>query len=686
MQLVASISVHQFMFRSMMVGGQTRAAIISMVFAKSLKISGRARAMGPDAGKPPAEAPTTPEEIKKAKKKKEKKQDDEIGWSNGKVVNLMSTDAYRIDQCCSWVHLLWTAPIQIIITLILLIVNLSYSALAGFALLILAVPALSAVVRVIANRRRKTNKITDSRVALTQEIFMGVRFVKYFGWEESFLSRLQELRRREVNAIQFLLGVRSGVTAVSMSLPVFASMIAFITYSLTDNHLDPASIFSSLALFNGLRMPLNILPMIIAVTIDAWVAIGRLQEYFLAEELTDETMVDDNLDYAVEVSGGEFTWEKSMNEMEKFQGERTKAERKEDKKQRKQDKKDEAAREKRREENPETATISTDTTLEPFTLKSINLQVGRNELIAIVGGVGSGKTSLLAALAGDMRKTAGTVKRGARVAYCPQYAWIQNASVKENIIFGREFQEKWYSEVVEACALTPDLEMLPAGDATEIGERGITVSGGQKQRLNIARAIYFDADIILLDDPLSAVDAHVGKHLFDKAICGLLKKKCRILATHQLHVINKVDRIIWMEDGRIEAIGTYDKLMESNADFAKMMGAIATENAEGKGDKNDAEEEVEELPEKEKKPQGQPKALMQAEERSVSGVPWKVYKAYMKATGSILVAPAIVGVLCLSQAANIMTTMWLGYWTSRKYHLPNGVYVSFNPNPSFSRF
>lgn len=685
MQMVASVCVHQFMFHSMSVGGQARAGVISMVFAKSLKISGRARAEGPDVGKPPVEPPTTPEGIKKAKKdekkkKAEKGQDDEVGWSNGKVVNLMSTDTYRIDQCASWFHILWTAPVQVIITLILLIINLSYSALAGFALLVLGVPVLSMVVKVLAARRRKMNKITDKRVALTQEILMGVRFVKYFGWEQSFLSRLQELRRREIRAIQFLLGIRSGVTAVGISLPVFASMLAFITYSLTDNSLDPASIFSSLALFNGLRMPLNLLPMIIAMTIDAFVSVGRLQEYLLAEEIKDETLVDDNLDFAIEVSGGGFTWERSMNEMEKFQGERTKAERKEDRKQRKQDRKDEAAREKRREENPETATISTETTtLEPFTLKDINLQVGRNELIAVVGSVGSGKTSLLAALAGDMRKTAGSVKRGARVAYCPQYAWIQNASVKENIVFGREFQESWYWEVVDACALQQDLDMLPAGDATEIGERGITVSGGQKQRLNIARAIYFDADIVLLDDPLSAVDAHVGKHLFDKAICGLMSNKCRILATHQLHVINKVDRVVWMEDGKIEAIGTYDKLMESNAEFAKMMGEIATEAQAEKMDDNEkdsTEEEIEEIEVKEKKPQGQPKALMQAEERAVSSVPWKVYEAYIRASGSILVAPAIVAILCLSQAANIMTTMWLGYWTSNKYHLPNGVYVS----------
>ncbi|KAK3104315.1 ATP-binding cassette transporter yor1, partial [Teratosphaeriaceae sp. CCFEE 6253] len=185
---------------------------------------------------------------------------------------------------------------------------------------------------------------------------------------------------------------------------------------------------------------------------------------------------------------------------------------------------------------------------QPFHIRDINLDVGRNELIAVIGSVGSGKSSLLGALAGDMRRTTGSMALGASRAFCPQYAWIQNATVKQNIVFGKDFDRRWYDEVIDACALRPDLEMLPSGDLTEIGERGITVSGGQKQRLNIARAIYFNADIVLMDDPLSAVDAHVGRHIMDNAICGLMRDKCRVLATHQLHVLHRVDRIVWMKE------------------------------------------------------------------------------------------------------------------------------------------
>lgn len=213
--------------------------------------------------------------------------------------------------------------------------------------------------------------------------------------------------------------------------------------------------------------------------------------------------------------------------------------------------------------------------------------------------------------------------------------------------------------------------MLPSGDATEIGERGITISGGQKQRLNIARAIYFDSDIVIMDDPLSAVDAHVGRHIFDNAILGLLKDKARLLATHQLWVLNRVDRIIWMEGGKIQAIDTFDNLMANHSGFRQLMETTAVEEKQEEGAA--VEEKTADL-EKKKKKKKSP-GLMQAEERAVASVPWSVYGAYVRASGSILVAPLILSVLVLSQGANIMTSLWLSYWTSDKFGYTTGVYI-----------
>jgi ABC-type multidrug transport system fused ATPase/permease subunit len=280
-----------------------------------------------------------------------------------------------------------------------------------------------------------------------------------------------------------------------------------------------------------------------------------------------------------------------------------------------------------------------------------------------------------------MRLTEGSVRLGASRAYCPQYAWIQNATVRGNISFGKEFDESWYNTVVDACALRPDFDVFPNGDSTEIGERGITVSGGQKQRLNIARAIYFDADIILMDDPLSAVDAHVGRHIMDQAICGLLKDKCRILATHQLHVLSRCDRIVVMDDGRINAVDTFDNLMRDNLLFQRLM---STTTQDQENDKEKDEEEVEdgtdkiekeEAPAKKIKP-GKQAALMQQEDRATTAVGWEVWKAYMLASGHVLFPIFVVLAIVLTNASNIMTSFWLTYWTSGKYNLTTGQYIA----------
>jgi ATP-binding cassette subfamily C (CFTR/MRP) protein 1 len=702
LQIVQTMSTNHFIYRGMLNGGQARAVLMSIVFDKAMMLSGRAKAGGrPQLETPPPEVKPGSEEEKKWYKKLLKKKaqmpaigkkdkgvdGDGRGWSNGRIINLMSVDTYRIDQAFGMFHMIWCSPIQIVITLVLLCVNLSYSALAGFALLVICMPLLARAIRGLFKRRMAINKITDQRVSLTQEILQAVRFVKFFGWETSFLDRIFSIRKREVRSIQWLLATRNAINAVSMSMPIFASMLAFITFSLSNHQLDPAPIFSSLALFNSLRMPLNFLPLVLGQVIDALSSVKRISDFLLSEEQDEDIVMDYDNKNGIIMEHADFTWERNPSQdPDKVPGKdpRTnkqvradkKAEKKAEKEEAKQAKKDAANGEENNDGGLDSA--STLTEMPPFRITDMDFTVGRHELMAVIGTVGSGKSSLLAALAGDMRKTAGTVTLGAGRAFCPQYAWIQNATVKENIMFGREFNQEWYDKVVDACALRPDFEMLPHADQTEIGERGITVSGGQKQRLNIARAIYFDADIILMDDPLSAVDAHVGRHIMDNAICGLLKDKCRILATHQLHVLNRCDRIIWMEDGRIESIDTFENLMAHNEGFQKLMATTAVEEEQEKeADVN--EDEIEDEKKTQKKRSKKGAALMTVEERAVESVGWGVYIAYIKAAGGYWVAPTVFLLLVLTQCANIATSLWLSFWTSNKFHYPVGYYVSCFP-------
>lgn len=519
MQTIQSLANNHFIYRGQMVGGQARAVLITAIFEKAMKISGRAKAGGKtiedgavastdsnNKADPVANNGIFQRMVQKLYEPKQKNlpettagvAGDGVGWGNGRVVNLMSTDTYRIDLASGMFHLMWASPIMVLLTLVLLLINLSYSALAGFSILVIGTPILYNIIKKLFTRRRAINQITDQRVSLTQEILQAVRFVKYFGWESSFLERIGEIRKREVRAIQILLAMRNGINAVSMSLPVFASMLSFITYSLSMHPLDPAPIFSSLALFNALRLPLNLLPLILGQVIDAWASMARIQEYLLAEEQEDDFSWEADRKTALSVNHADFTWERTVTQIsDKDSIPDTK------KPKRNKDSENSSVKGKWTRSEHDIDGSPVPMLNEPFELHNIDFSVGRNELIAVIGGVGSGKSSLLAALAGDMRRTNGSTTMGGNRAFCPQYAWIQNTTVRENILFGKEYDRKWYEQVIEACALRPDLEMLPNSDLTEIGERGITISGGQKQRLNIARAIYFNSDIVLMDDPLS---------------------------------------------------------------------------------------------------------------------------------------------------------------------------------------
>jgi ABC-type multidrug transport system fused ATPase/permease subunit len=453
MQVLQSLGTNHFIYRGMLIGGMARASLISLVYEKSMVISGRAKAGGAELEDTPAARAAQKESMKDKSKQKGAGgpqpgqpgagglTGDGVGWGNGRIVNLMSVDTYRIDQACGLFHIIWTAPLSCIITLVLLLINLTYSALAGFALLVIGMPLLTKAIKSLFIRRKAINKITDQRVSLTQEILQSVRFVKFFGWESSFVKRLEAFRSREIKSIQVLMSIRNAIMAVSLSLPIFASMLSFITYSLTHHSLAPAEIFSSLALFNGLRMPLNMLPLVIGQVTDAWSSLARIQEFLLSEEREDEATLKPDGPNAVEMHDATFTWERTPTQDTEGTIGGALAEKKGRK---------EVAKDGKRPGSSDEDASTLVEEREPFKLQDMNFEIGRNELVAIIGSVGSGKSSLLAALAGDMRKTNGEVVLGASRAFCPQYAWIQNTTVRENILFGKEMDKDWYKEVINA--------------------------------------------------------------------------------------------------------------------------------------------------------------------------------------------------------------------------------------------
>lgn len=649
MQMLQSLCTNQYYYRGMMVGGQARSTIIACIFEKAMKLSGRAKVGS--------------------------SKDGEEGWSNGRINNLMSTDTSRIDSACVTIHRCWVAPIQVVLALALLCVNLTYSALVGFGLILTVMPLLARAIGSLMARRKLINKITDERVQLTQETFNAIRIVKFFAWEPKLIARLADIRKLETRKIATLLSIRNAILATAVVMPILASMLTFITYSLSNHVLSAAPIFSSLALFNALGVPLEILPVAVGRAVDANASIKRISHFFDAEELQDEVTWHLDHEKAVTVEHADFTWEEGIScTAYSGLGSTTKV------------KASGSVDNKPHDSGPSQTSInvgdaqsssdssaqeSTEQRMESFKITNVNLSIARKKFVAVIGSVGSGKSSLLSALAGDMRRSSGSLTLGASRALCSQNPWIQNTTVKENVLFGKDFNKPWYDAVIDACALVPDIAMLPNGDATEIGERGVTISGGQKQRLNIARSIYFDAGIILMDDPLSAVDAHVGRHILDNAICGLLREKCRILATHQLHFIHRADKIVWMKEGAIYKVATFPELLETDAEFRMMMQTTSHEDekhdSHGQedidGSKSGEATEVEaSLPER-----IQPAALMQQEERATGSVSWRVYTEFIKASGSLWNIAAVILVLSLAQGANILTSLWLSWWTSNRF-------------------
>ena len=683
MQVVASLATNHFMYRGMMVGGQVRSALISVIFSKAMTIAKGKKAESKPLNPPTNLKPGSKEEQKwYAKQLKQRKDASGDGWTNGRIINLMSTDTYRIDQASGWFHMVWTSPVAILVTMILLLINLSYSALPGIALFFIAVPIMSVMVRRLFMRRGKINKLTDRRVSRTQEVLQAIRFVKYYAWEKDFLSRIANIRGREIRSIQWLLVTRNAINAFGMSIPIFASMLSFITFSLTDHGLNPASIFSSLSLFNQMRLPLTILPMIIGLVTDAIASIARIEQFLLAEDKVDKMEIEETASDAINLTNASFTWEDAMAQEsdEKAMGAASKKERKAQKKtakkEEKQAKKDDESRIKALKEGQPIETLFDDTPSDdgdPFQINEINLSIGRKEFIGVVGGVGSGKSSLLAALAGEMRQIGGRAVLGGSKAYCPQSAWIQNSTLEENITFSRDLDENVFQDVVKACSLGHDLDVLPGGRYTEIGEKGINLSGGQKQRVNLARAIYSDAEIMLMDDPLSAVDAHVGQHILEHALCGLLRDKCRILATHQLHALHHCDRIIMMNDGQISAFDTYENLMAGNEEFRGMMSTVDTRHQDTAEGEKPAETAAA------KSGQQAKDSLMQEEDRGSDTIALKVYYNYFKAAGSAFALPLLLVILVLQQGSNIITSLWLAWWTSDKFGFETPKYVSHPP-------
>uniref|UniRef100_A0A8C3L395 ABC-type glutathione-S-conjugate transporter n=1 Tax=Chrysolophus pictus TaxID=9089 RepID=A0A8C3L395_CHRPC len=531
----------------------------------------------------------------------------------GEIVNLVSVDVQKLMDLIIYFNGTWLAPIRIIICFVFLWQLLGPSALASIAVFLFLLP-----LNFMITKKRSHFQVhfaqmkhKDERAKLTNAILSDIKVIKLYGWEKAFMEKVHAIRRQELQALK-----RSQI--------LFSiAFVMFAVYTLVDNThvLDAQKAFVSLTLINILNTAHSFLPFSINAAVQAKVSLKRLAAFLNLEELNPESSNRNTSDC------GEKCIQKAVRVTE----------------------------------------------WGVSSLYRIDLTIPQGSLLAVVGQVGAGKSSLLSALLGDLEKMDGCVTMKGTAAYVPQQAWIQNASVEDNILFGKEMDETWFNRVVDACALQPDLESFSAGQKSEIGEKGINISGGQKQRISLARAVYQRSSIYLLDDPLSAVDAHVGQHIFEHVLGpnGLLKDKTRVLVTHMISVLHQVDNVVVLVDGMIAEIGSYQELSRRNGAFAEFLQSHNT--AEEKAcsgfpvkspamrrktipvsqDCTTAEVTEGRLTRGEKTQQGRVNA--------------SVYAAYLRAIGLPLCAYIILLFTC-QQGVSFFRGYWLSIWTEDPVH------------------
>eukprot|EP00102_Acyrthosiphon_pisum_P020986 XP_016658196.1 PREDICTED: multidrug resistance-associated protein 1 isoform X2 [Acyrthosiphon pisum] len=565
----------------------------------------------------------------------------------GEIVNLMAVDAHRFVDLTTYLNMIWSAPFQIALAIYFLWQSLGPSVLAGLFVMIVLIPINGVVAAKARNLQIKQMKNKDQRVKLMNEILSGIKVLKLYAWEPSFEQKVLDIRGKEIKVLRTAAYLNAATSFIWACAPFLVSLVTFAVYVLSDDShvLDAQTAFVSLSLFNILRFPLSMLPMFVSNVVQSSVSVKRINKFMNSEELDPDSVTHDSDEKdPLVIENGTFTW-----------GEPTDAP----------------------------------------TLSNINLRVSSGQLVAVVGTVGSGKSSLVSAFLGEMEKVSGRANTKGSIAYVPQQAWIQNTSLKDNILFGQTLSDRAYNKVIDACALRADFQMLPAGDDTEIGEKGINLSGGQKQRVSLARAVYKESDIYFLDDPLSAVDSHVGKHIFEHVIgpTGLLRKKTRILVTHSITYLREVDLIVVMKDGQVSESGTYKELLDKKGDFADFLILHMQEQNEYKVDEIEIDKLLEDAPAdlKEKYVRQRSESnsnssmqrqrsidsekniplpiieqqakLIEVEKAETGSVKWEVYVHYLKSIGPFLCISTVV-LSIIFQGFSISSNIWLSVWSN----------------------
>ncbi|KAL2914572.1 hypothetical protein HK105_205923 [Polyrhizophydium stewartii] len=542
-------------------------------------------------------------------------------------------------------------------------------------------------------------KTSDNRTKVLREFLYGVKVIKFRAAEEFFHKKISESRDAQITHIRGITIMFFFVFFVMSLQQRILGPAAIAAFVGIYNDLNPAHIFTALGLFNALIIPAANISQSFTMFFNSYVSFKRVSDFMLAREIKPDEAgqvlpaADSPDGAAVKISAASFTWEVVLKDEDDSKG-KGKGKGK-DKDKGKKKPKNRIFKKKRGNESAASAKSADAENKEgdaakkggdndkkdgdaesdkpaPFALQDITLDIPRGSLVAVVGSVGSGKSSLLSALIGSMRKTAGDSALFGSVAYCAQEPWILTGTIEENIVFGDDAVRARIPDAIAAACLDRDLEILPNGLGTQIGEKGINLSGGQKARVALARAIARDADVYLLDDPIAALDAHVGKKVFDDAICGVLRGKTVILVTHQLHLLPKVDMVVVLDEGRVVETGAFRELM------AREGGALAEIMKDYHFDENETktakEGEEEEVKEEAKAAEDFEEEKAVDEDRRTGKMDMPTFRSFFLSGGKAFFGGLVIAQL-LSIASNIFSRIYLDIWLDNKWHLETSLYL-----------
>nr|XP_039260100.1 multidrug resistance-associated protein 4-like isoform X1 [Styela clava] len=576
--------------------------------------------------------------------------------STGKIVNLGATDVLRFDVLPSFLHYLWIAPLQCLIVGSIIWQELGIAVLSGMGFLILIMLLQIFSGRAFGKIRSMTAVITDKRIRLMNEVITGMRIIKMYAWEKPFAKLVSNTRRKEVQKILLSSSLKAFNFCIHAFQDKILTFVTLLTYVALGGTITASKIFIVMGLSSSLKLSTTCFALAIEYMSTTNVSMKRIQKYLLMDEFSDiRNYLKSNSDQEIYVELENFTGKWELNDDAKERSDTT--------------------------------------------LNCVNVRVDAGKLVAVIGPVGSGKSSLLSAILGELPAAEGKATVHGNVVYSNQVPWIFSGTVRENILFGEEFDQERYHEVIHACCLKKDLKLLVDGDMTLIGERGVTLSGGQKARVSLARAAYKrNADICLLDDPLSAVDITVASHIFEHCICGIMKKKARILITHQLQLLKSVDEILIFKEGRVNDRGTYAELQDSGVDFAALLSKKEDEYESVSREKgqtvtgspislntnsNDSPQKsiVQQISIGDNKNERYSEKIVAEEIREQGSIGGKVYLEYFRVAANAFLLFLFFIIVIASHVLYIMNDWWLSKWTtSYENYLSN---FSSN-NPDFS--